>query len=708
MGVAPTNVLNDKVRFLTDEFLDKYTNQNPPFTELGEFVYYRTYSRWLDDKKRRETWLETCRRSVEYNISLEYRHRLKKGLPIDMDELRRQAEDLFDRQFHLKGFLSGRTLWVGGTVVAERYPLANFNCAFTEIRRFKDFTELFYLLMVGAGVGFRATQDTIKDIEPYRVDVQLEQEPYNPVPKEQRQDYTSTEEFERDGVRYLRVIVGDSKEGWVGALLEYFNGRISGKYDVIRINYDNVRRKGERLKTFGGTASGHESLQIMFTKIDKILNREGGKLSSVGVLDICNIIGENVVAGGVRRTSEIGLCDEDDTEFINAKNGIYYQDEQGNWCKNEEIGHREMSNNTILFYKKPTRERLRQIFQSIKISGEPGFYNMEAVARRVKAHSEKYGMPYKERKGTNPCGEILLDSKQTCNLTTNNVLAYVKDGKLDEEDLINGFRATARAGYRMTLVDLELPDWDRVQKRDRLTGVSLTGWQDMVEATGMSRDEQRALLRKLHQAVREEVDKMAEALGTERSYLSTTVKPEGTISKLPTVSSGLHFSHAPYYIRRVRITEADALCQMAKALGWKMNRVNHNTMAIEFPIKSEQKRTIYDVPAVEQLENYKMFMEEYVEHNASVTVSVQDHEWDDVEQWVWDNWDSIIGITFIALGTQYYDNMPEERISQEEYETRKAEMEQKPFNPDILNFFEDGKDKELDNDGCENGVCPVR
>jgi len=694
----------ENVQFLTDEFISKFDGIKPPLTVLGEFIYYRTYSRWLEDKKRRETWPETARRSVEYNISLEYRHRVKNGLPVDIDELRRKAEDLYTRVFHLKAFLSGRTFWVGGTPVAEKFPLANFNCAFTVINKFEDFTELFYLLMVGAGVGFRATHDEVDKIESYHTGLTVIHRDYTPVtPKWFRMNESKKEVLEDRTI----ITVGDSKEGWVSALRMFFEEYVRGA-KIIEIVYDNVRPKGERLKTFGGTASGHESLKNMFNKIHKIMEREGGKLSTIGVLDICNIIGENVVVGGVRRTSEIGLCYDEDKEFITAKNGIYYQDENGNWFKNEELGHREMSNNSILFYEKPSRERLHEIFSSIKISGEPGFYNMAAVEKKVRKHSQELGMEYRPRLGTNPCGEILLDSKQTCNLTTNNVMAYVdENGVLDVEELVAGFVATAEAGYRMTLVELELPEWSKVQKRDRLTGVSLTGWQDMVGATGMSIEEQRKLLRRLRREVRAAVDRMAESLGTERSYLSTTLKPEGTLSKLPTVSSGQHHAHAPEYLRRVRITEADALCKMAKDIGWPMDRVNDNTMVIEFPVKSPAKRTVYDVPALEQLENYKMFMEEYVEHNASVTINVQDHEWEEVEQWVWDNWDVIIGITFISLGTTYYAHMPEERISPEEYEQRADYMAKHPFNPDILNYYEDGLDKELDMD-CAGGVCAPR
>ena len=169
--------------------------------------------------------------------------------------------------------------------------------------------------------------------------------------------------------------------------------------------------------------------------------------------------------------------------------------------------------------------------------------------------------------GCNPCGEILLDNHGMCNLTPLNVMAFVKDGALDEAALLDAQRLSARAGYRMTCRELEIHAWSAVQQRDRLLGCSLTGWQDMVNAVGLDREAQAALLEKLRAAAHEAAGKLARQLGSPSPLLVTTVKPEGTLSLLPTVSSGIHYSHAPYYIRRVRITATDPLCRVCEGPG---------------------------------------------------------------------------------------------------------------------------------------------
>ena len=144
-----------------------------------------------------------------------------------------------------------------------------------------------------------------------------------------------------------------------------------------------------------------------------------------------------------------------------------------------------MSNNSIYYTRKPSRERLRWQIDRMRYSGEPGWVNAEAGAKRRPNFN-----------GVNPCGEILLDNKGLCNLTTVNVFAFVKpDGTLDYNGLFKAQRLSAKAGYRMTCVELEIPTWDAVQQRDKLVGCSLTGWQDMINATQLTIEQQADLLR---------------------------------------------------------------------------------------------------------------------------------------------------------------------------------------------------------------------
>ena len=679
---------------LTREFLSPYKHAPNPMGQLGAFVYTRTYSRFLPRLGRREFWWETVRRAVEYNCSL---------APTSREE----AEKLFDNIYHMRQFLSGRTLWVGGTPVAELYPMANYNCAFTVIDSFTAYHDLFYLLMVGSGVGVRVLQSDADKLPPVRTDLEILHKSYDPVPPYARLEYTDLT-FAHDTAT---LNVGDSKEGWAQALTHYFDLLSNREYRKIHrliVVYDSIRPKGERLRTFGGTASGFGSMMAMIDKIHKVITAAGQRegavwvpLRPIDLLDIANIIGENVVSGGVRRTSEIGLIDADDQACIQAKSNLYRQ-VRGRWEIDKSIAHRQMSNNSIFYRKKPTREKLHWHLQQMRYSGEPGWINEEAGAKRRPNFS-----------GCNPCGEILLDSNGLCNLTTVNVMAFVKDGKLDRDVLLEAQRLSVRAGYRMTCRALELHRWNAVQQRDRLLGCSLTGWQDMVNAAGLDREAQIALLEELRRTAHDAAKSIAERLGGRTPLLVTTLKPEGTLSLLPTVSSGVHYSHAPYYIRRVRITAADPLCKVCEELGYPVlpevgqDPDDPTTKVVEFPVKAPEGRVKADVSAIEQLETYKMFMEHYVDHNCSITVHVRENEWDAVEQWVWDNWDDVVALSFLSYDDSFYELMPYEAISKEEYERRLAEM--KPFNPSLLSRYEQ-QETELDigDSECVNGVCPVR
>lgn len=679
---------------LTREFLSPYKHAPNPMEQLGSFVYSRTYSRYLPKYGRREFWWETVRRAVEYNCSL---------APTSREE----AEELYDNIYHLRQFLSGRTLWVGNTLVADAYPMANYNCAFEVIDDFHAYHDLFYLLMVGSGVGVRVLREDADKLPKIRTDVKILHKAYSPRPVKDRLEYTNLD-FSGNTVT---IAIGDSKEGWAQALEHYFQLLTNSEYsklDTIIVEYDSIRPRGERLKVFGGTASGYESMMAMLDKIHKVVTTAGVRrgerltqLAPIDLLDIANIIGENVVSGGVRRTSEIGLIDQDDQDCIKAKSNLYRQ-VNGRWEIDKTIAHRQMSNNSIFYRRKPTREQLHWHLQQMRYSGEPGWVNEEAGLKRRPNFC-----------GCNPCGEILLDSHGMCNLTTVNVMAFVRDDGLDEEALLRAQRLSARAGYRMTCRELEMHQWNKVQQRDRLLGCSLTGWQDMVNAVGFTREEQIRLLEKLRDAAHEEAAKIARQLNQPEPLLVTTVKPEGTLSLLPTVSSGVHYSHSPYYVRRVRITATDPLCRVCEELGYPVypevgqDPETCKTKVVEFPVKAPEGRVKADVSAVEQLENYKMFMEHYVDHNCSITVHVRDNEWDDVENWVWDNWDGVVALSFLSYDDSFYELLPYEAITEEEYLRRKQAM--KPFNPSLISKYEH-EESELDigDSECVNGVCPVR
>ena len=1011
-----TRNTNKNIGLLSEEFLSKYKHKPSPMNQLGNFVYYRTYSRWLPEEQRREYWWETVKRSVEYNCSL---------IPTSREE----AEKLYDNIYNLRQFLSGRTLYIGGTLVSEKFPTSNYNCSFSVVDNFEVFKDAFYLLMIGSGFGFRILKSDVSKLPRVKSNIEILHKEYTSTSKNKREDNTSIQ-FVNNNM--IKITVGDSKGGWVQAL-DYYLKILWDKdftdIETIIFIYDHVRPKGERLKTFGGTASGYESLKSMFTKVSKIIKNEGInqnkeriKLKPINCLDILNAIGENVVIGGVRRTSEIALINSDDEECIKAKNNLYKQTINGKWEIDTEMTHRQMSNNSIYYKEKPSREQIHWQIEQMRYSGEPAFVNEIAGNKRrlnfngvnpcftgdmklltvngyktfeeldgkevniiningdtskgkIWSNGEKdiieiklsnkqiikctpthmfmlnnneeceaqnllnkrvmryygktnlsndlfvqlgflqgdggvgriiseshkgleinigyndkeifdlfniipingkrtyytngyndilikygfdgsslpervfpityinwtkeqklnflkgcysangcviktYRVSYKttskvfslqlkkaleefgitayittnkpkmikfdngeylckesydinigklndivffyqnigfmqqykindlieliklkspkvitikklgkqktydfseplthwgvvENIIVHNCAEILLDSNGLCNLTTVNVFAFVENSKLNIEELLKAQRLSARSGYRMTCVELELPKWDAVQQRDKLTGCSLTGWQDMVNALSMSKEEEIELLKKLRQFAHEEIHAYSQELGLPESLLITTCKPEGTLSQLPGVTSGVHYSESEWFVRRVRINSHDPLVKVCEELNYPIfpevgqTIENCTTKVIEFPMKSSGGRTKYDVSAIEQLENYKMFMTYYVDHNASITVTVRDEEWEEVEEWVYNNWDDIVAVSFLSLSNSFYQLMPYESITEEEYNKRVKNM--KPFIPSLISKYEKVETEfDIGNDGCESGVCPIR
>lgn len=682
-----------KPKLLSEDFISKYKHIKNPMTPLGTFVYYRTYSRWIEELNRREYWWETVQRIVEYNCSL---------LPTTTEE----AEALYDNIFNLVQLPSGRSLWIAGTKSAEDFPLANYNCSFVVIDKFDKFGQLFHALLVGAGCGFRVLFEDVAKLPPVRNNIDLIHKEYNGVNKKSRNEYT-TLKFRKNKVE---IIIGDSKIGWIKAL-DFFLEVISSKdykyIDTIIINYDHVRPLGEKLKTFGGHASGHKSMQNMITKIyDIISNRvKNGEnqLRTIDCMDIANNIALNVVVGGTRRSAEICLFDANDEEIIKAKSNMYYQDKEGNWVENQDILHRRMSNNSILYYSKPTRERLHWNIEQMRFTGEPAFVNMESALKRNP-----------NAKGLNPCAEVLLDDQQSCNLTVVNMMAFVNpDGTYNKDELFKAQKLSARVCYRMTNVDIEMHEWKSVQHRDRLLGCDLTGQQDFRNATGISYKEYKQLMRDLRQCAREAMQEIAKENNMNESLLVTAGKPNGTLALLPTVSAGCHYSHSPYYIRRIRISSQDPLCKVVEELGYPIfpetgqSLENCDTKVIEFPVKSPNGKTKYDISAIEQLEYYKMMMENYVEMNQSITVTVRNDEWDAVEQWLWDNWDTMVAVSFLSLDDNYYPLMPYESCSEDEYNKRLSTMKQ--FNPNLISKYEkmEFEAEGIDDAECKTG-CGVR
>lgn len=355
-----------------------------------------------------------------------------------------------------------------------------------------------------------------------------------------------------------------------------------------------------------------------------------------------------------------------------------------------------------MFKSKPSPEFLSIVFDLIKTNGEPGFVNMEEAQRRRP-----------NAKGLNPCVEVILDDKQVCNLTTINIYAFIqeKDGEffLDIPALLNAQTLSVRAGMRMTLVNLELPEWDKKHKRDRLVGTSITGWKDMVDKVGLSEEEQNGVLNMLKEISFNESLRYANALRIASPLLVTTVKPEGTLSQVAGgVSSGLHVSHAPYYIRRVRINATDPLAKVALNLNWNVlpevgtTMENATTYVIEFPMKSPAKRTRGEQSLKEQFKTYFQFQEYYTQHNSSNTITVRDDEWEEAQNIIFEHWDDFVGVSFIPYDGGTYELMPYEEITEEKYNELIKDFEE--FNIEDLYTIEKQNTSSEPEDDCDNGT----
>lgn len=816
-SLQPENTHTEIV--LSDEFLSKYPEGFPEhMTLIGKFTALRTYSRYLTKEQRRETWKETCIRAIQYSASLVLKFMEKVGIEITdavRESLTLEAEELFDNMYNLRQALSGRTCWVGGadTGVANKFPLANFNCSFTLMQSLaRDMGDLFYLLLVGTGVGFRAPKAIISQLPPIRQNVQITHREYVGVPKQFRRD--DTEVSFRDSV--ARITVGDSKEGWVEAMRSFFNLLTDEQHahiDTIEIDYNNIRPKGARLVTFGGTASGYEPLQEMFEGFGKVLRNEidpdldplevvsvderGNvwvKVRPIHILDMGNLTGYNVVVGGVRRTAELFGMDEDDYESMLAKygiNGIWGEEgferheklrqmmvdlgipvpkwwdklavrhydvlvgEEKHTFTNvheaiafagesnvpdytplpynegRKLHHRRMSNNSIFFIKKPSKEFLDFVFTLMQGEGEPGFINIYEVARRRLAArgitDEDAILAEALYLGINPCAEILLKFFGVCNLTTVNVKAFVvyrADGTayLDMAALKRSQRLSARAGVRMTLVEMELPHWDARQQEDRLIGTSLTGWYDAMDAIDATPEDEERILAELREVTRTESRALCDQLGINYPLLDTTIKPEGTQSIVfGAVSPGIHRSKGRAYFRRIRINAADPLAKaVLEHKGWIVDpeydtpgetreekMKNARTLVVTFPVKSSAKKTLAETTVEEQFQTYFMFQRVYTAHNTSNTISLYPHEWTKASEIIHENWADFVGVSFLAQDGGTYELAPYEVVSEAECDALAAQMQ--PFDMSTLQKYEVGDDVELELDeSCADGACAPR
>ena len=639
-----------------------FINENGSITDpYKNFIHISRYARWIEDKGRRETWVETVDRYVNFmkdHLILNYGYSPNAKI---FDEVR-------DSILNHKIMPSMRALMSAGPAL-ERDHIAAYNCSFIAIDSLRAFDEAMYILMNGTGVGFSVESKYVDEL---------------PIIAE---SFNQTE---------TTIIVEDSKLGWAKAFKELIALLSQGQ--IPQWDMSKVRPAGARLKTFGGRASGPGPLSALFTfTVDTFKNSAGRRLKPIEAHDLMCKVGEVVVVGGVRRSALISLSNLDDFEMAKAKSGSWWEKES----------QRSLANNSAVYNTKPNTAQFlrewRNLYESK--SGERGIYNIDSVRKHVESFGRRDAS---QVAGTNPCGEIILRPNEFCNLTE--VIISAEDTK---EDLLEKVRlATILGTWQSTLTNFKYirKTWKDNCEEERLLGVSLTGiYGNKITSTAGKALEQLLTDMRL-ESVRIN-DHEAKKLNINPSVSITCVKPSGTVSQLVGVSSGIHPWYSEYYIRSVRGSNNDPLTQFLKDSGIP-NEADvmkpDETTVFYFPQKAPKNATVTkDLTAIDHLEMWKIYRTYWTEHNPSVTVNVHEDEWLRVGAWVFDNFDSIGGISFLPASEHTYKQAPYQEISKDEYEEW---VKKSPSNIqwEMLSIYEkeDGTtgSQEL---SCVAGVCEI-
>ena len=654
-----TGMVPESVKKLAEESKKYFRNI------LSEFVYLRSYARWIEEEGRRETWIETVDRYVDF---------MKENLGNKLTK--KEYQEIREAILNQEVMPSMRLLQFAGRA-ARATNVCAYNCSFIAPSKLRDFGEVMYISMCGTGVGFSVESKNIQALPQIKIQVGKKEPVYE---------------------------IADSKEGWCDAFVLGMKTWFAGK--DIEFDYSKVRPAGKRLKTIGGKSSGPDPLRtlLIFTR-EKILKKQGRRLSNIDAHDILCKIGEIVVAGGVRRSAMISLSDLDDIEMRDAKKGQFYYTEP----------QRSIANNSAVYEDKPTNAEFLDEWVALMKSGsgERGVFNRGGLIktlpeRRIEYLKEKgliTGDKITGIIGTNPCGEIILQSKNFCNLSE--VVARTGD---TEENLLRKIRlATILGTYQATLVNFPYlsKEWRRNSEEENLLGVSITGQWDSKVAR------KAEILDKLKKKSLQTNKTYAKRFGIKFSNCITCVKPSGTVSQTVDCSSGMHPRFAPYYIRRVRISATDALFKMLKDQGIPYHpevgqpKDEATTYVLDFPVKAPRGAIFKDnLTAHDQLEHWKIVKNHYVEHNPSVTISVGENEWIGVANWLYENWDIIGGLSFLPRSNYVYQLAPYEEINKERYEDLVRCFDKIDFSQIVLYEFSDETEvkREL---ACVGGACEL-
>ena len=648
----------------------------------AQVITRRTYNRpTSDDGKQFETWQETVARVIDHQEWLWQRAAKRDLTDVEYSELYDLEQLMLDR----KVAMSGRTLWLGGTDVAKTREASQFNCSFTHVETVYDVVDCLWLLLQGCGVGFKPIVGTLNGFSKPIKNIRVVRSTRTAKGGLEH----NVETFDQE-TKTWTIQVGDSAEAWAKSIGKL----IAGKYaaDTLVLDFSQLRPAGERLKGYGWISSGDTAISTAYVAIANILNgRADSLLTRMDILDIVNHLGTILSS---RRSAEIALFDYGQPEweeFAVAKKDW--------WLYNN--SHRQQSNNSLVFKEKPLKADLQKIFDLMLEAGgsEPGFINEVEALRRA---------PW--FKGANPCVEILLGNKSFCNLTETDIAKF----KGDTAGLHNAIRLAARANYRQTCVNLQdgilQESWHLNNYFMRLCGVGLTGIAKRPDMNGYDYEY-------LKRTATGAAIGMAQELDLPSPKNITCVKPSGTLSKIMDTTEGIHKPLGKHIFNNVQFSKFDPVVEVLRAANY--NVVNHPTddsgVLITFPVewidvpftKVDGKEVNLDT-AVEQLEKYKLIQTSWTQQNTSVTISYDPTEVPAIIDWLLDNWDCYVGVSFIYrtdptktakdLGYLY---LPQEVVDEQTF--RNYVQQLSPISLENANSFD-----EIMGEDCATGACPIR
>lgn len=668
---------------LSDDFVAGYRDKKPPFgyrdaggNSVGEITFLRTYSRLKEDGTK-ETWVDVCERVINGMYSLQKDHCKTSRLPWNDAKAQSSAKEAFDRLFQLKWTPPGRGLWVMGTPLVNRFrnSAALQNCAFvstsemTKNNPSKPFAFLMEASMLGVGVGFDdkgADKDfTIYEPNPQHVHV-----------------------YE----------VADSREGWVESMSLLINSYLKPDQISLEFDYSRVRPAGEPIKTFGGTAAGHEPLEKLHKHIKRIFaGRNGQKLTRVDIADIGNLIGVCVVSGNVRRSAELLLGRLDDDDFLNLKNAERFPER--NSYDADAQGWGWMSNNSV---ETSVGQDLSGIVDGIALNGEPGVIWLDM--------SRKYGRladPVNNKDwrvaGYNPCAEQSLESYECCTL----VETY-----LNRHESLEDYKRTLKFAYlyakTVTLLPTHWEETNAIMQRNRRIGTSMSGVANFADRVGMP--VLREWMDTGYNTIKNYDVIYSEWLGIRESIKMTTVKPSGTVSILAGESPGVHWTPGgKYFNRAIRFSNEDPMLPLFKMANYRVEPASESpdtTSVVFFPIKSDATRSEKDVTIFEKMSLAATAQRYWSDNSVSVTISFDSETEKDHVGTVLHMYDGQLKtVSFLPQGNFTYPQMPYTQITEEEY---REEGEMKLFPIDFSGVYAGMAADAIGEAYCTTDACEIK